>query len=60
MKLLKDNPVDTILRITGEFYAGNFKVSIDNEKMQVGGATITGNLSVGSGGIQMTQMGFSM
>ncbi|MEX0608278.1 MAG: hypothetical protein WD016_12805 [Balneolaceae bacterium] len=59
-ELLKTNQVDAILRITGNFYAGNFKVKIDNENMQVGGITLSGNLNVGTGGMRITQMGFSM
>ena len=58
--LLKQNPVDAILRITGKFYAGNFKVNIDNENMQIGGITLGGNLAVGTGGMRITPMGFSM
>lgn len=57
---LKKNPVDAILRITGDFYAGDFKVHIDNDRMQIGGITLGGNLSIGTGGMQITQMGFSM
>lgn len=54
------NPVDAILRITGDFYAGNFKVHADNSIMKVGGISLGGNLSVGTGGIRLTQKGFSM
>ena len=57
---LKKNPVDAILRIIGDFYAGDFKVNIDNEKMQIGGITLSGNLNVGTGEMRITQMGFSM
>ncbi|SRX75775.1 hypothetical protein [Aequorivita antarctica] len=59
-ELLKTNQVDAILRITGNFYAGDFKVNIDNENMNIGGVTLGGNLSVGTGGMRITQMGFSM
>lgn len=59
-ELLKKNPVDSILRITGDFYAGDFKVNINLEKMVIGGITLEGNLSVGTGGLKLTQMGFSM
>jgi len=58
--LLKTNQVDAILRITGDFYAGDFKVSMDDENMQIGGISLSGNLNVGTGGMRITQMGFSM
>ncbi|NJC27640.1 hypothetical protein [Neolewinella antarctica] len=57
---LKENPVDAILRITGNFYAGDFEVNIDNESMKIDDATVNGNLSIGTGGMQITRQGFSM
>lgn len=57
---LKTNPIDAILRITGDFYSGNFKVHIDNSIMKIGGINLNGNLSVGTGGLHLSQMGFSM
>lgn len=57
---LKNNQVDAILKITGNFYAGDFKVNIDDENMQIGGITLGGNLSIGTGGMQITNMGFAL
>ncbi|MFI0431029.1 hypothetical protein [Mariniflexile sp. HMF6888] len=57
---LKTNQVDAILRITGNFYAGDFKVDIDDVNMKIDGIMLGGNLSVGTGGMQITPMGFSM
>jgi hypothetical protein len=51
---------DAIIRITGEFYAGQHKLIVDNETLKVGGITIWGNLKIGTGGLHLTDMGFSM
>ena len=59
-ELLEKNPVDAILRITGNFYAGNFKVDIDDDNMQIDRINLGGNLCVGTGGMQITKMGFTM
>ena len=52
--------VGSILRITGDFYAGPYKLHISDDIMQVGGTTLSGNLSVGTGGMRLGQMGFAM
>ncbi|MFK8281001.1 hypothetical protein [Capnocytophaga cynodegmi] len=60
-EMLKNYPIDAILRITGDFYAGNYHIFADNYKMIIGGGvTITGGLSVGTGGMVLTPMGFGM
>lgn len=51
--------VKTVLRITGDFQAGPYRVRADNAKLQIGGMTISGNVHVG-GGIHLTPMGFMM
>lgn len=51
---------DAIIRITGDFYAGPFRLYVDNRALKVGGITSIGNLMIGTGGIHLTSMGFSM
>ena len=56
---LDSNPVEAILRITGNFYAGDININIDNEKMVINNMIIiSGNLSVGTNGITISQTGF--
>ncbi|MDX1364039.1 MAG: hypothetical protein R3243_07465 [Arenibacter latericius] len=59
-ELLDKNPVDAILRITGNFHAGGHKLVADNEKLRVDTNTLAGNLSVGTGGLKLTADGFAM
>lgn len=56
---LKQEKIDPIIRITGDFYAGPYKLSIDNKSLQVNGATIEGNLSESTGGLKLTSQGLS-
>lgn len=54
----KEN-IDTILRITGNYYAGDYLVTSDETVFKVGPITLSGNLAIGTGGLQLTNMGFS-
>lgn len=56
---LKKEKLDPIIRITGDFYAGPFKLVIDNKFLKVGGVTMSGNLSERTGGLKLSSMGFS-
>lgn len=57
-RLLQEK-LEPIIRITGDFYAGLYKLIIDTTSLKVGGVTISGNLSEGTGGLKLTHMGFS-
>lgn len=57
--LHKEN-FDAIIRITGDFFAGPFRLKVDNEALTVGGITSRGNLMIRTGGLRLTSMGFSM
>lgn len=57
--MLWNGEFDSVIRITGEFYAGPYKLTIDNKSLKVGGVTLEGNLSVGTGGLRLTSMGLS-
>lgn len=57
---LDRNPVDAILRITGDFYAGNFHLFADNSMLKIGGIMVIGNLKIGTGGMRLTSEGFEM
>jgi len=59
-ELLDKNPVDAILRITGNFHAGGHKLMADNSKLMIDTNTLMGNLSVGIGGLKLTAGGFAM
>jgi hypothetical protein len=59
-EFLRKEKLDVIIRITGNFYAGPFKLMVDNQYLRVGGITLGGNLSVRTGGLMLTSMGFSM
>ncbi len=59
-EFLKKNAIDAILRITGDFYAGPFHLIVDKKCLKVGGLTSSGNLLIGTGGLRLSQMGFSM
>lgn len=56
---LKNEKFDSILRITGDFYAGSFKIKLDNQSLIVNTNTFRGNLKEGKGGIRLTSMGFA-
>jgi hypothetical protein len=51
---------DAIIRITGDFYAGPYKLEVDNKTLKVGGIEIYGNLKIGGGGIMLSSRGFGM
>jgi hypothetical protein len=51
---------EAIIRITGNFYAGSHLLNVDTNSLKVGGVTSGGNLSIGTGGLKLTSMGFSM
>ncbi len=57
---LKRGSFDAILRITGDFYAGPFRLKVDEKALKVGGITSSGNLMIGTGGLRLTAMGFVM
>ncbi|GIJ95667.1 hypothetical protein [Capnocytophaga stomatis] len=60
-EMLKKYPIDAILRITGDFYAGDYHIFANNYEMIIGGGiTIAGGLSVGTDGMILTSMGFGM
>ena len=59
-KVLEDNKVDAILRITGDFYAGRHKLIADNSKLLLDTNTLSGNLMIGTGGLKLTAGGFAM
>ena len=52
--------VDGILRITGDFYAGSHHLIVTTTQAQIGGLTFVGNVSIGTGGIRLTNSGFAM
>jgi len=56
---LRKGRFDPIIRITGDFYAGPFKLVINNEFLNVGGAKIIGGVSEKTGGLILTSTGFS-
>jgi len=58
--MLRQGNLEAIIRITGDFYAGPFKLKVDSQSLQVGGITFGGNLMVGTGGLKLTSMGFSI
>lgn len=47
--------VDAILRITGNFQAGPYRVIADNSQLQVGGITFSGNVKIGGGGLHLSE-----
>ena len=57
---LNKESFDAIIRITGEFYAGPYRLKVDNENLHIGGNTIGGNLSIGTGGLLLTPSGFRL
>lgn len=57
---LINNPLDAVLRITGDFYAGGNKLYADSSKLMIGTNTISGNLMIGTGGLLLTQGGFAI
>ena len=59
-ELLNNNPIDAILRITGDFQAGGHRLIADNSKLLIDTNTLIGNLMVGTGGLKLTNMGFAM
>ena len=59
-KALQSESFDAIIRITGDFYAGQYHLKVTTETLQVGGLTLSGNLKVGTGGLILTPMGFAM
>lgn len=52
--------VEGILRITGDFHVGPHRVVATTTHTQIGGITLSGNLSVGTGGMHLSPMGFGM
>lgn len=56
---LDANLLDGIIRITGNFSVGEYSIKATIEKTEVGGVTMNGNLSVGTGGIVLDHMGIS-
>jgi hypothetical protein len=56
---LKSEKFDSILRITGDFYAGPFKVFIDNNSLITNGVNIWNNVKESKGGLLLTPGGFS-
>jgi hypothetical protein len=60
---LDKNPIDAIIRITGEFYAGDCLLTIGEKKTFIKSGMmeieINGNLSVGTSGIRLSNIGFS-
>lgn len=56
---LRREVISPIIRITGDFYAGPFKLVVDNESLKVGGVTMKGNLSENTAGLRLTSMGIS-
>ena len=57
---LKKEYFDAILRITGDFYAGPFRLRVDERALKVGGITSSGNLMIRTGGLKLTATGFAM
>lgn len=54
------NSVSRILRITGDFQAGPFRLQITPEVLRIGGAILKGNVSSCNGvGLQLSGGGFS-
>ncbi len=51
---LKADPVDVIVRITGDFYAGSHQVHAHNSLFKVGGIQLSNNLMVGKAGLKLT------
>lgn len=58
-KKLKMETFDSIIRITGDFYAGSNKLYIDNDSLKVNTSTFRGNLKEGKGGLLLTSSGFA-
>ena len=52
--------IDAVIRITGDFYAGKHHLKINDKETVIGGLTLGGNISVGTAGIALTNMGFMM
>ena len=52
--------VDGILRITGDFYAGSHHVIATTTHTQIGGFILVGNVSIGTGGLRLTNNGFAL
>jgi hypothetical protein len=60
---LNEHKVEALIRVTGNFYAGTILVDANEERVILTGqfgVTISGNISSGTNGITMTQMGFGM
>lgn len=57
---LKRESFDAIIRITGDFYAGPFRLKVDEKALKVGGVISTGNLMIRTGGLRLTAMEFTM
>jgi hypothetical protein len=58
-EMLNKNQLEAVIRVTGNFAVGDYKVKATTENIQIGGMTIGGNLSVGTGGLVLRQMGIS-
>ena len=52
--------LESILRITGNFYAGPHHIIATNTEVKVGNRLLQRNVLVGTGGIRLSQDGFAM
>jgi len=51
--------IEAILRITGDFQAGTYRVRADKNQMQVGGIVFSGNVKIGGGGLHLSEKGIA-
>ena len=51
--------VEAILRITGDFQAGPYRVRADETQLKVGGITFSGNVKIGGGGLHLSKNGIA-
>lgn len=59
-KSLEAITIDAVIQITGNFFAGQFQISLGKDFSKIGGVQTGGNLMMGTGGIRLSNNGFSM
>lgn len=58
-EMLNSNQLDAVIRVTGNFIVGDYKVVATTENTKIGGNTFDGNLAVGTSGLVLKQTGIS-
>jgi len=60
IKDLKAIKIDTVIQITGDFFAGQNHLILGEDFSQIGGVKTGGNIIMGTGGIRLSNNSFSM